>query len=335
VITALPHLPVPLIAGLLAEAAGAHPEVPILACVFGEGDWPGPVPRLEDPDAAAATLDLLTRPAAHRTGPAGTGPAGTGPAGTGPAGTGRVLAGGAMPPGVRAPRQGPTWLDTGTCTGVLRAFDIPAVPGVSAQGPEAAVQAAELLRYPLVVKAQGPGLLHKSDAGGVIAAVHDPEELRVAVRELQARLGDRLEGVLLQPQLTAVAELMVGAVRNPRTGPLILVGRGGVGWDIDADRAWNLAPIGTGAALDMLTSLRMAPVFAGYRGGPPVDLAPLARIVTRVSAVMTELPAVTELDLNPVMVTAGGPVVVDVRIRVAPDATMPGLDQIRRLRGPA
>lgn len=179
----------------------------------------------------------------------------------------------------------------------------------------------------------GPGLVHKSDVGGVIAAVHDPDELRAAVRTLQVRLGDRLDGVLLQPQLAAVAELIVGAVRNPRTGPLVMVGRGGIGWDVDPDRAWSLVPVDTAGALEMITSLRMAPVLGGYRGRPPVELGPLAHIVARVSALISQVPAVRELDLNPVMITAGGPVVVDARIRIAPESPMPGLEEIRRLRG--
>jgi acyl-CoA synthetase (NDP forming) len=318
VVTALPHLPLARIAGLLAEAGSAHPAVPILACAFGQGRWPGPVPRLEDPDAAAAALNLIMSFPGRGTTPD--------TAGGSPGRTGRI-------PALRRVRQGPSWLSAADCEGILRAFDIPTVPGVTAQGEDVAVQAAQLLRYPLVVKAQGIGLVHKSDVGGVITAVHDPDELRSAIRALQARLGDRLDGVLLQPELTGVAELIIGAVRKPRTGPLIMVGRGGIGWDVDPDRAWSLAPVDAAEALEMITSLRMAPILGGYRGRPPVELGPPCQVIARTSDLISQVPAVTEIDLNPVLLTAAGPVVVDARIRLAPDTTVPGLDEIRRLRG--
>lgn len=187
--------------------------------------------------------------------------------------------------------------------------------------PEQAVGKAEAMGYPLVAKAIAPGLLHKSDVGGVILGLESASAVAAAVETLRDHLraaGKRLDAVQLQREVRGGIEALVGVVSDPTFGPLVVCGLGGVQVELLRDASFRLPPVTDLDAAEMIDRLRLKPLLDGYRGAPAGDRAALASLVQRVSALVEAVPELREMDLNPVKVMPPGEgvVVVDARLRV-------------------
>jgi acetyl coenzyme A synthetase (ADP forming)-like protein len=214
----------------------------------------------------------------------------------------------------------PFWLGAAETQDVLRACDI-AVADARLASPERAPALAASMGYPLVAKAVSPGLLHKSDVGGVILGLRCEDDVRSAVATLRERLaacGRPLEHVLLQREVQGGLEALVGVVCDPTFGPLVACGFGGLQVELLRDAAFRLPPVTDVDAAGMIDHLRLKALLEGYRGAPPADRAALIRLVQRVSALVEIVPELRELDLNPVKVRGQGEgvVVVDARLRL-------------------
>jgi acyl-CoA synthetase (NDP forming) len=195
---------------------------------------------------------------------------------------------------------------------------------------KAAVAAAVELGTPVVLKADVPGLVHKTDAGAVQLDLHGAGEVRGAYRALADRFGARMSGALIQPMITGGTEVIAGVVQEPVFGPLVVFGLGGVTTDVLGDRSARLSPLTDTDAAALIRSIRAAPLLLGHRGTPAADLTALQDILLRVSRLADDLPQIAELDLNPVIARADGAHVVDTRIRILP---APRADPyLRRLR---
>jgi acyl-CoA synthetase (NDP forming) len=226
---------------------------------------------------------------------------------------------------------GADWLAADDVSRLLVHYGVPVCPQRVALGADEAARAALELGYPVAVKVAG-GVVHKSDAGGVRLGVRDETELRRAVADLAAGFPSS-PGVLLQPMAEPGTELIVGALRDRQFGPMVMLGAGGTLADILDDRTFRLAPLTDEHADAMIASLRVARLLDGYRGRPRASRAAVRDVLVRVAALVHDLPEVSELDLNPLVCNADGPLVVDARIRVArPDPAQDPLE--RRLRAP-
>jgi acyl-CoA synthetase (NDP forming)/GNAT superfamily N-acetyltransferase len=212
------------------------------------------------------------------------------------------------------------WLPAAETARLLRCYQLPIVPGRLATDADQAAAAAAELDGPVAVKAEGPGLVHKSDAGAVLLGVTGPEGVRAAFGTLAERFAGRLHGVLVQPMITGGTEVIIGVVQEPVFGPLVVFGLGGVATEVLDDRAARLAPLTPADADDLIHSIRAAPLLLGHRGQPPADVASLRDTLLRVSQLADDLPQVAELDLNPVIARADGVTAVDARIRVTSHA---------------
>ncbi len=197
---------------------------------------------------------------------------------------------------------------------LLEAAGVPFAPAVAVAGPEEALVAAGDLGYPVVVKAVDA--LHKSDAGGVIVGIADPAALVVAVRDLIDRLAPSTISVERMAPLHEGVELIVGARTDPRFGPVAMVGLGGIHAELFEDVAVDLAPLDPVAAERLLRSLRGAPLLAGARGRPPLDVGAAARAAAALSAVAAARPDVAEIEINPLLVTPSGATALDARVIV-------------------
>jgi acetyltransferase len=182
----------------------------------------------------------------------------------------------------------------------------------------AAVDAANRLGYPAVLKVQHPELSHKSDVGGVEVGMPDPAAVAAAAERLLALAPGAL--VMVQRQHRGL-ELVVGGIRDPGLGPMVMVGIGGITVELFADTCFAVAPVDAGEATGMWLSLRSAQLLTGYRGSAAVDLTPLAALVVSVGHLLLDNPDVTEVDLNPVMAGPDGYVAVDWRIACASGVT--------------
>ena len=224
------------------------------------------------------------------------------------------------------------WLTPAQVRTLLRDHDVELVPVIEADDPGTAAEAAAMLPFPVVLKGLGPTLLHKSVHGAVALGLRSADEVRVAARDMLTKLDDTVTGFVVQPQVHGRPELIVGGVRLPHWGALVMLGRGGVDTEVDPDRAWALAPVPEPEAAVMLRSLRCAGAVRGPHGQSAADPHALTRLVHQVSELMDQVPEVVELDLNPVIVGDQHPLVVDARVRVAPTPDLPWRAGVRRLR---
>ncbi|MFJ9870043.1 acetate--CoA ligase family protein [Streptomyces sp. NPDC101165] len=175
--------------------------------------------------------------------------------------------------------------------------------------------ATEEFTGPYVLKALH--LLHKSDAGGVALGLAGPDELLAAFREMHARLGASSYSVEAMADLTDGIELIVGVNRDPRFGPVAMVGLGGVLAEALHDVVFTLAPVPADRALSLLRGLRTATLLDGVRGRPPVDVAAAAAAVETITAFAAAHPEIAEIEVNPLLVGPQGVLALDSRAVLA------------------
>ncbi|MBI4608924.1 MAG: acetate--CoA ligase family protein [Candidatus Rokubacteria bacterium] len=252
----------------------------------------------------------------------------------------------AHPAIAQALREGRAVLTEPEAAQVLAAYGIRQPREAVATTEADAVEAARRLGFPVVLKLCSPDVLHKTEAGGVKLGLGDADQVRRAFEELRAiaaARGARFSGVLVQEQVAGDVEVIVGARHDPTFGPVVLVGLGGVLAELLKDTALRLAPVSPDAARRMLAELSGYQLLTGFRGRPAVDLDALAGLIATVSRLASELP-LAELDLNPVILKAGGrgAVAVDRRLILrdpAPEAVSqaPGdaREAVRRLLSPS
>ena len=205
------------------------------------------------------------------------------------------------------------WLDASSAGVLLEEYELTPV-GERVAGPDAAVAAAESLGFPVVVKSGDPEVVHRTDRGLVRTGLLQATAVRDAVADIEAVLGDATP-LVVQPMMSGV-EMSLGLVRDPQFGPLVQVGAGGVATEVWDDRVFLLPPVSRRDAARAIRSLRIWPLLQGYRGAPGGDVAGLEDLLVQVSQLADEVPAVAEMDLNPVMVGPSGCALVDVKIRL-------------------
>lgn len=179
---------------------------------------------------------------------------------------------------------------------------------------ERAITAADEIGYPVVLKAAG--LLHKSDAGGVIIGIANAEALAAAIRDLRERLGRDADELALERMATLAAgvELILGCRWDARFGPLITVGIGGLYAELLADTQTALAPVDERVARQLLEGLRGAPLLHGARGRGELDIHAAARAAADLSRFAAAHPEVAAVEVNPLLVLPRGVVGLDARL---------------------
>ena len=182
-------------------------------------------------------------------------------------------------------------------------------------GRDEALAAAIEVGYPVVLKALGR--LHKSDSGGVVLGLRDEQELAAALDDLAARLGPESFSIEAAVDVSAGFELLVGARRDPRFGPLVVVGAGGIHAEVLRDTAVALAPVDEAQAEELVRSLASAPLLTGARGRPSLDVTAAARGVAALSRFVAAHAEIAEVEVNPLLVRAEGAVGLDARIVLA------------------
>jgi len=327
---------------VIAAAAACHPAKPVMAAWLGETSVAEGRDRLnaaglpayataEAAVRAFARLDdvrrlhdqLLEAPDAAE--------------GVGDAGTARAIV-------LAALAAGRASLLPLEVQGVLRAYGVPVVQTRIAATATQAGTAAAVLGGVVALKILSPDLSHKSDVGGVELGLVGAAKTARAAREMAARIraarpDARLEGFMLQPMVSRpkAQEMLVGLVRDPTFGPVVVVGHGGVAVEVVADRALALPPLNRSLACALIGRTRVSRLLAGFRDRPPANLDALADVLVALGRLATDLPEIAELDLNPVLCDADGVLAVDARIAIRrPDATtarsaiLPYPNQLRR-----
>jgi len=198
---------------------------------------------------------------------------------------------------------------------VLATYGVPVVEERLARSVEEAASAASALGYPVVLKADAPDILHKTEQGVVRLDIGNEAELRPAYAEIVAAArGYALNGVLVQPMVSG-AEVIVGARVDPAVGPVVVVGSGGVLVELIHDTVAALAPVTVAEARAMLRRLRGYRLLEGFRGSAPADLEALADAIARVSEFAADFAGeIEELDVNPLRCGRRGVAAVDALI---------------------
>jgi acetyltransferase len=193
---------------------------------------------------------------------------------------------------------------------------------MQASTEEEAVELAEAIGYPIVMKILSPDILHKSDAGGVKVGLESEEEIREAYRAImenaKAYNADAdIHGVVVQEMAPWGTEVILGSVNDPTFGPTAMFGLGGIFVEILKDVTFRVAPVSADQAYKMLSDINGAPILEGARGEAPKDRRALAEVLSRYSQMICDLAdEIQETDANPVIVydEGDGVTIVDARI---------------------
>lgn len=200
---------------------------------------------------------------------------------------------------------------------LLSAYGIPLAEWKVTDNEEDAEKAASQLGYPVVVKADSESIIHKSDIGAVAVNLQNSDALLSAVKTIEKNFGDAKDlKFVIQKYLPGGKEIIIGARSEGKLGHLILFGLGGIYVELLQDVAFGITPITKPDAKNIITSINCYPLLSGYRGEKGVDRKSLVEILQRVSQLVTDIPAIQEMDLNPIISFEDSVYVVDVRVKV-------------------
>jgi acyl-CoA synthetase (NDP forming) len=215
---------------------------------------------------------------------------------------------------------GRTALDESAGKQLLAAYDIAVPRSVVVKGADDVAAAFKGLKAPVVVKVVSPDILHKSDAGGVKVNLASVAEVEAAIRAMAAapliEAAD-VEGYLIEEMAPAGQEIVIGGLRDPEFGPLVMVGLGGIFVEVLADVSFRICPITRVDAQEMLSELKGAAILKGARGRKPASLDAIIDVLMKVGGekglLMRHAEDIKEADVNPLIVSESGAVAVDAR----------------------
>ena len=312
------------VTGILHAAAAEHPEKPIVAWTYG-GRWLEYIAELEKEqnvvafsslDRAAASLAALYR-YGHILKPRAVKSL-TETLSSPP----RLLLPAAKKEGERLVSASvPGFMSQERALALLEAYGLAGARREKAENAEAAVAAAERIGYPVVLKISSPDIIHKSDVGGIRLNIPTSDALKKACEEMLASAGTqcpmaRLEGFLVQEQVSGGTELILGCKRDSQFGPVIAFGSGGVFTEIYADIALRIPPLDRNEILAMIDETKVSRILKGYRNVPAADISGLVKAIQSFSALVTDFPSIQEVDINPLLAHPERLVVLDARIRL-------------------
>jgi acetyltransferase len=207
---------------------------------------------------------------------------------------------------------------------ILKAYDFNILSGSLATNADQAVETANRIGYPVVLKISSPEIVHKSDFGGVRINLANSEQVRDAFDLMMLRVQRRapnayIRGAYVEKMGTRGREVILGMTRDPQFGPLLMFGLGGIFVEVMKDVTFHLAPITAEEAMQMLKGTRSYALLKGARGQAPVDLNAIASALQRISQLATDYPEIMELDINPFIVGEVGAeaYVADARMTLA------------------
>ncbi len=230
----------------------------------------------------------------------------------------------------RAEDEGRTFLMEHECKELLERQGIATTGAAVARSPEEAVELAERIGYPVVLKVLSPEVVHKSDAGGVRLNLKNSAAVERAYREIErAFAGKKLIGAAVQQMAPPGLEVIIGVSTDPTFGPVLMFGLGGVFVEVLQDVSFRILPVSDGDIGAMIEEIRGYTLLKGYRGST-VDLPALKGLLHKVSRLVDRYPQIEEIDLNPVFLYEKGNITVDARIFLAqPGAAAAALPERR------
>ncbi|OAG28439.1 acetate--CoA ligase alpha subunit [Thermodesulfatator autotrophicus] len=204
---------------------------------------------------------------------------------------------------------------------ILEAYGFTFPKTLLARTTDEALLAAKVIGYPVVLKLVSPQVQHKTDIGGVKLNIQNDEELVKAFQEMLISVRKRLPGVsvlgvIVQEMVYKGKEVIVGFLRDPQFGPIVMFGLGGIYVEVMKDVTFNLAPLSKEEALEMIREIKAYPVLKGIRGEPEVDMNALARSIMAMGQLVSDFPELSEGEINPLIIGPRGfkTIAVDARL---------------------
>jgi acyl-CoA synthetase (NDP forming) len=317
------------VATAVREVAERNPAVAMAAVFMVSGGVPAElssprvrVPGYAFPEAAAQAMALAVRHARWRARDAGAVPQIEGLRSVEAAAIiSRELA------------RGEGWLAPTCVAELFDCFGLPLISTTVVPDAEAAAAVAETLGVPIALKAVAPGLVHKTDAGGVRLGLKGRAAVRAAAADIEravSQTGHELEALVIQPMAPQGVEMLLGVVHDHSFGPVIACGAGGTTAELIKDVSVRITPLTDVDAHEMVTSLKTFPLLDGYRGAPRCDVAAIEDVLLRLSAMVERHAEIAELDCNPLIAGPAGALIVDARVRIetaAPPRPIPSISR--------
>jgi acetyltransferase len=208
---------------------------------------------------------------------------------------------------------------------ILESYGITTTQPHLAVSADEAVEVADRIGYPVVLKIHSPDITHKSDVGGVRLNISDDQHVKKAFNQITDAVAThqpeaRIEGVTVQRMFASkdAVELILGIKKDRIFGTVLMVGMGGISAELFGDKALGFPPLNESLARRMLESLKIYPLLKGYRGSKPKDIDKLIQVLIRLSYLAADFPEILELDINPLLVTSNEAVALDARIVIDP-----------------
>lgn len=201
----------------------------------------------------------------------------------------------------------------------LASYGIPIPPAYIANNAERAAKYAQELGFPVVLKVISPQIIHKSDAGGVVANIDRKEKVREAFHKIveNARKYNpeaKVEGIYVQKMVPPGREVIIGIVKDKQFGPVVMFGLGGIFVEVFKDVVFRVAPIDRREAREMIDEIKGLAILQGVRGEKPVDFNSLSEAIASTSRLAIDFPQIEQLDINPVCLYPEKIYALDARI---------------------
>lgn len=221
-----------------------------------------------------------------------------------------------------AKKEGRNVLDLKESRDVLQELGVKLNIAEIAKEMRSATKIAKKIGFPVAMKIVSPQILHKTEAGGVFLDVRDAKSVRETykniIKNAKAAVPDaRITGVLIEEMLSG-NELIVGTVRDPLFGNMVMFGIGGLLVELYKDVTFRLIPLKRIDVLEMLDEIRAKEILNGYRKSPPVDREELVNIVLNISELVNSLPEIASMEINPLVITNRGLIGIDARVIITP-----------------
>jgi acyl-CoA synthetase (NDP forming) len=201
---------------------------------------------------------------------------------------------------------------------VLAEYGIPVTGEQIVDTESDAVTAATAIGYPVVLKASGAALIHKTEMNLIALDLRGEQEVRIAYQRLTSSSEAEIDEILVQQMIKGERELVVGMTRDPQFGPCVMLGLGGIFTEVLRDTAFRIAPLGRRDAMNMMDDIRSSKLLDAIRGKPPINRDALADILVAVGQMAIDHDVISEVDINPLKFIDGEPVAVDALIALDP-----------------
>ncbi|MEM2707312.1 MAG: acetate--CoA ligase family protein [Ignisphaera sp.] len=204
---------------------------------------------------------------------------------------------------------------------VVKCYGMPVAPTMLATSEDEAVEIANIMGYPVVLKIASPDITHKSDIGGVVMNVRSDNDVREAFRSIIFNVRrfspqSSIYGVVVQKMVPKGKEVIIGSTKDPVFGQIVMFGLGGIYTELFKDVSFRLAPLSLYEAKEMIMETKAYTLLKGFRGEQAADIASVINILLRVSKLVTDVPEIVEMDINPLFVyeEGAGSMAIDVKM---------------------